>query len=316
VKEVPAVNASVFHRRRAERFAQLLDEAGGARRHAARATTDPDLTGEVALGRRLARIDVGVRADPEFRDGLRAVLMATIERDGIGAAATDPDAADPGTEGSVTPWLPIRSRRARGAIVIGLTVGTLAVSGMSAASGDASPGNPLYGMKRSTEQAQLALSSSLISRGQLYLEFAKTRMNEAATMRGDAPGLTGFLDDMDDDTKQGVKLLTSSAMDRNDPAALAAIESFSTGQRQTVMGMIGGLSGPAHDRTVNSLGLLDRIDRRVVDLRGALRCGGPQSRNGGDDDLGPLPHSCPAPGATRQPAGDGSGGAPAGRRRR
>ena len=42
-KGVCAVNSSVLHRRRSERYAQLLDEASGARRHHARSSVDDEL---------------------------------------------------------------------------------------------------------------------------------------------------------------------------------------------------------------------------------------------------------------------------------
>jgi hypothetical protein len=322
---VLAVNKSVFHRRRTERFAQLLDEAGGARRHHVRSKTDQDLSDLAEVGHRLARIDIGVRADPQFRDGLRAMLMATIEREGIGA--TDVSAVDTqplagsrqrsaragaGLSGSQTSWVPIRSRRARGAVVIGLAVGTLAVSGMSAASGDAVPGDALYGMKRSAERAQLALAGSQVSRGQLYLEFAKTRMNEAAALRGDAPGLAGVLDDMDNETREGVKLLTTAAVDRRDPAALDVVDAFTGDQRRTMLGLLDALTGNARGRTLTSLGLLDDIQRRVEGLRGGLRCGDVASDAG--DELGPLPQQCSAQGPAKSTTrgGDESGTARAG----
>ncbi len=295
------MNTSVFHRRRTERFAQLLDEAGGARRHHVRSKTDQDLSDLAEVGHRVARIDIGVRADPEFRDGLRAMLMATIEREGIGATALSTEETGPvgaaRLSGSRTSWVPIRSRRARGAVVIGLAVGTLAVSGMSAASGDAVPGDALYGMKRSAERAQLALAGSQVSRGQLYLEFAKTRMNEAAALHGDAPELAGVLDDMDNETRQGVKLLTTAAVDRRDPAALDVINAFTGDQRHTMLGMLGALTGNARGRTLTSLGLLDDIQRRVDGLRGGLRCGDVASA--ASDELGPLPQQCAAQGPAK-----------------
>jgi hypothetical protein len=315
---VLAVNTSVFDRQRAERFAQLLDEASGARRHHVRSRADDDLTDLVDVGHRLGRIELGVQADPEFRDGLRAMLMATIEREGIGATATapepvsEPDGARHRQAGAgvALAWLPVRSRRARGAVVVGLAVGTLAVSGISAASGDAIPGDPLYGMKRSTERAQLAFASSQVGRGQLFLEFAKTRMNEAAAVRGDAPGLSGVLDDMDNETRQGVKLLTTAAVDRRDPAPLDAIDAFVTEQQRTMGGMLGAVTGAARNRTVGSLQQLDAIKKRVSGLRGSLSCGDLESMT--EDELGPQPRQCVAQGPVQRPNGGGTNGAPAG----
>ncbi|MDT4988342.1 MAG: hypothetical protein QOI74_2436 [Micromonosporaceae bacterium] len=297
------MNTAAFDGRRADRFAQLLDEAGGARRRHVRSRSDLELAGLVAVGSRLAGIDVGVRADPEFRDGLRAMLMATIERDGIGVTAVDdsetvvmhttrhPSAGAARTASwAKTRRTPLRSRRARGAVVIGLAVGTLTVSGMSAASGDAVPGDALYGMKRSTERAQLALASSQTGRGELYLDFAKTRMNEAAAIRNGAPSLSGVLDDMDGETRQGVRLLATAAVDRRDPTALDVIEAFAGGQRRTLHDMLATLTGDARIRTLSSLALLDQISHRVSGLHAALRC--PTATTVRADDLGPTPHPC------------------------
>jgi hypothetical protein len=311
---VLAVNA-VFGRQRAERFAQLLDEAGGARRHHARSRADQDLNDFVEVSHRLGRIDFGVQADPEFKDGLRAMLMATIEREGIGATAVDAEpTARVGTPrrrpaGSPS-WLPIRSRRARGAVVVGLAVGTLAISGISAASGDAMPGDSLYGVKRTGEKAQLAMAGSQVSRGQLYLDFAKTRLNEAAGLRGDAPGMTALLDEMDNETREGVRLLTTSAVDRRDTAALDAVEGFSGQQRQTLTGMLGTLTGTARNRTVTSLQLLDSINKRTDGLRGTLRCS--DIASAGADDLGPRAGRCAAQGQLQPSTAGGANGATAG----
>jgi hypothetical protein len=297
------MNTAAFDGRRADRFAQLLDEAGGARRHHVRSRSDLELAEFVAVSNRLAAIDVGVRADPEFRDGLRAMLMATIERDGIGATALDDSETvvmpttrhRPAGAARTNPWaqggrMSLRSRRARGAVVVGLAVGTLTVSGMSAASGDAVPGDALYGMKRSTERAQLALASSQTGRGELYLDFAKTRMNEAAAVRNGAPGLSGVLDDMDGETRQGVRLLATAAVDRRDPAALDVIEAFAGGQRRTLNDMLTTLTGDARIRTLTSLALLDQISHRVSGLHATLRC--PTATIARTDDLGPAPHPC------------------------
>jgi hypothetical protein len=132
--------------------------------------------------------------DPDFLTGLRAMLVATAVREGIGVTAPAPEPeAHPATRKRRTrpladarprtpsPSKAVRRARTRAAVIVGVAAGTLALSGMSAASGDAMPGDALYGVKRSTERAQLALASSNISRGQLYLYFARTRMTEAGS---------------------------------------------------------------------------------------------------------------------------------------
>lgn len=270
-----------------------MDEAAGARRHRMRSTFDDSLTGLVSVSQRLADLPVKVEAQQEFRDGLRAMLLATAEREGIGVTAKVPEPSPrtglhslrrpAGSRPAVS-----RRTRTRGAIVVGLAAGTLALSGMSAASGDAIPGDALYTVKRSTEKAQLALAGSDISRGQLYLEFARTRLDEAQAVK-DPTGLTSVLDDMDNETVEGIRLLTATAVTRKDTAALDAIDSFTTGQHAAAEKLRASTNGDAHTRATKSVTLLEEIDRRSKALRPLLKCG--QSAVSSPDTLGPVPNS-------------------------
>ncbi|MEU6074537.1 DUF5667 domain-containing protein [Micromonospora sp. NPDC047074] len=288
---------NLFSRRRAERFAQLLDEANGGRRHHVRSRADDQLTALVAVGQRLQAAPPTVEVDAEFRTGLRAMLVATVEREGIGApaaATTEPasrrSAADTGRN-RLLPAVTARRARARGAILVGIAAGAVALSGISAASENAVPGDALYGMKRSTERAQLALTGSDVSKGQLFLDFARTRLAEAASLRGDEDGFSAVLDDMDADTRQGVRLLTIAATQRSDPAALDAVNSFLTGQRRAVSGLLDDATRADRDRVRRSLALLDAVRKRSDALRAAIACGLPAP--GGSDTLGPTPGTCP-----------------------
>ncbi|RQX51128.1 hypothetical protein DLJ57_10795, partial [Micromonospora chalcea] len=228
------MDSDLFSRRRAERFAQLLDEANGGRRHHVRSKADGELTALVEVSRRLSAERPDVEVDAEFRTGLRAMLVATAEREGVGTPAK----TTTGVRGTLLPAITGRRARARGAILVGVAAGAVALSGISAASENALPGDALYGMKRSTERAQLALASSDISRGQLFLDFARTRLDEAASVRGDRLGFSAVLDDMDADTRQGVRLLTTVAAQRSDPVALDAVDTFLAGQRRVVSGLL------------------------------------------------------------------------------
>ncbi|HET9518042.1 MAG TPA: DUF5667 domain-containing protein, partial [Actinoplanes sp.] len=180
---MPAVTLDFFDRRRAERFAQLLDETNGGHRRRTRDQADEQLAELVAIGQTLCAVRPVVRVDAEFRSSLRAMLVATAERDGIGPAAAPTESA-PVTAGqprlgAILALGTGRRIRARGAIVIGVAVGAIAVSGLSSASEHAAPGDALYGVKRSTERAQMALAGSDVTRGQLSLDFARTRLAEA-----------------------------------------------------------------------------------------------------------------------------------------
>jgi hypothetical protein len=296
---VPAVNRKLFCRRRAERFARLLDEANGVGRHHVRSPVDDDLARLLAVGRRARDLQTEVEVDPDFRAGLRAMLLATAEREGIGATASPGSLSDEtprrssatgSGHGLFHPALGGQRARARGAILVGVAAGAIAVSGMSAASENAVPGDALYGMKRSTERAQLALASSDLSRGQLFLDFAQTRLAEAKAVREDSVGLASVLNDMDADTTAGAKLLTTSAAERRDEAALDAIGRFLNSQRQQVSELLDGAGPAERDRTVESLTLLDSIKKRADGLRVSMHCGAAPAARA--DDLGPLPQAC------------------------
>jgi hypothetical protein len=280
------MTTSLRHRRRAERFAQLLEEASGGRRQRRRDPLDEDLTGLVALRHELVSNARLPRIDPEFRTGLRAMLVATAEREGIGATA-HPERVGPAPRRSASPF---RAPRARTAVIAGVAVGAVAFTGMSAASENAMPGDALYGVKRSTERAQLALTSSDVGRGALYLGFAQTRLAEARLLGGD---LEQVLDDMDDDARQGVRLLTTAATSRQDRAALDLIDEFVAEQRVALDALANEVGGADATRVADSVGLLNRIERRSHELRVSLdECGG--SPAAGLDSLGPRAGDCVA----------------------
>jgi hypothetical protein len=302
---VRAVTTSLFHRRRAERLAHLLDEGTGHPRHHARVNHDEELAGYVRLGDGLTRA-AGMVAGPteDFRTSLRAMLVAAAEREGVGV---DDEAPEVGKRARRGRPVMVGGKKARGAVLVGLAAGTLALSGISAASGDAMPGDALYGVKRSTESARLALAGSDVSRGQLYLEFARNRLAEADETGARGDDLAGMLADMDNETRAGIRLLTMSALDRHDASALDVVDLFVRDQRSA----LGRLADATPTRP--ALTLLDRIAARSTDLRSALSCG---VRATETDDLGPLVPACPGARPAAPHTGvvpGGSGAAPAGR---
>jgi hypothetical protein len=303
---VLAVSRSAFRPRRVERFAQLLDRTDGARRRYVRSRADARLNDLVALGHRLGRIPLAAEADPEFRMGLRAMLIATIEREGIGATAVDPEPTikvpaarhRPVSSADTIRRLrdqagrrdrpgrsPMPSRRARIAVAVSIAAGTIAVSGMSAASGDAIPGDRLYGVKRSTEKAQLALAGSDVTRGQLYLQFARTRMSEARAVSGDLNELAALLGEMDHETRQGVSLLTMNAVNRRETAGLDVIDAFVAQQRGDLEAFAGSLDPAGAILVRESISLLGQIDMRSDRLRRSVK----ECDAGTIDTLGPVP---------------------------
>jgi hypothetical protein len=276
----------VFPSRRAERFAQLLDEAAGARRHHSWSDADSDLSGMVTIGQRVSILPLVVEVDPEFRTGLRASLMARAEREGIGSTATEAEADTPQRR-RLSDLLP--SGRTRSAIIATIAAGSFGAFGVSAASGDAMPGDTLYKVKRSAEEAQLALAGSDVSRGQLNLDFARKRLTEAGGLGGDMGRLDPVLDDMDSNMRDGTRLLTTAAIDRGEPAGLQVVQQFTRDQKPILASLANRLNGPAKSRAAESLDLLNRIDERANGLQTTVKCPGVAVPT---DELGALPIVC------------------------
>jgi hypothetical protein len=287
-------------RRGAERFAELLDETSGGRRHRGqhggqRGQADEQLAELVAIGQSLAKAPHTVQVEPEFRTGLRAMLVATADRDGLGRTAPA-DETEPAEQVATPAGRSLFSKgagrriRARGAIVIGVAAGAMAVSGISAASENAHPGQLFYGVKRSTERAQLAMAGSDLTRGQLSLEFARNRLAEAAALPGDNVKFVAVLNDMDNDTKQGVRLLTGSAVAHKDKAPLGTLDAFVGAQRARMTPVLDGLNPANRQRAAESLTLLDNVHQRDADLRASLAC--ETTAPDGSDTLGPRLDGC------------------------
>jgi hypothetical protein len=311
--------SQLFHRRRAERLAHLLEQADGAPRRHSRSPVDDKVMAELAIGRRLATLELSrdTGPAPAFRAELRARLVAAPERPLVphqavpqspthhpvapaqrrpeggriyadaspGSISTRPRTSGGGTTTTTTGTRARRPRRTRVAIVAGIAGGALALSGMSMASGDAMPGDPLYAMKRSTESAQLVLAGSDIDRGEAYLAFARTRGREAAVTRADPGKLIPVLSDLDAQTTAGVRLLTSAAVSHHDVAILDGVDAFIADQRPVLTDLLNTVGQPDRPRTRQSLDLLTAIGTRATALRRTIGC----AVDGRSDALGPLP---------------------------
>jgi hypothetical protein len=241
----------------------------------------------------------------DFRTGLRAMLLAKIEREGIGATAIDAplatEATVPLTRPHANPYVgplvsspaapvpilgarkPTRGRRTRAAILVGVTAGALALSGVSLASTDSVPGDALYSVKRSSEQAQLVLAGSDASRGQLHLEFAKSRMVEARGVPD--PTTDQVLTEMDAETRSGVALLFASAMKNGDQSPVDTVMAFLSQQRTELTQL--RLSLPrAATKLLASMDLLRDIETRANLIRAAILSGCEVAES---DQFGPRP---------------------------
>jgi hypothetical protein len=164
-----------------------------------------------------------------------------------------------------------------------------------------------------------------VSRGQLYLEFARTRLAEAGAVGSDLPRLDPVLDDMDSGTRDGSRLLTTSAIQRGDSAGLTAVQQFVAQQRPIMLNLVNRLNGSAKARAARSLSLLDKVGMRSTGLQSTVKCAGidvpvdelgaipvycahaapPQQANvpGGQSEATQQPTAAPTSGPAAEPAG-------------
>jgi len=317
------VRPTIFGRRRAEQFARLLDqsnpadsplddpaaaphEGSGPVADAARPEPpdsapdqgfdeDSDLHDELSLVQALSVTGAQAPApSPQFRMELRAMLVAEAERQQMATAAAvnEPTRVLPlrlvKELGSSQRRKRRRGRRTRAAVILGLAVGTLAVSGISVASGSAMPGDALYGVKRSSEDARVALAGSDRDRGSLYLQFARNRMGEARGITGTS-GLFQLFETMDQDTAMGTALLTRAALHQGDARLLDPLAQFVADQQRD-LGALARTSSDVRRLTVVSLELLTKINDRIAAVRAGIACHAAATDNG--QPLGPDVQAC------------------------
>jgi hypothetical protein len=248
----------------------------------------PAGVGPAAEGVGSAAVDVGSAADHKAARTLAArTLAARTVADRTVAGRTVASGALAGKAQAVRRVHTTATGRARTAMLIGVTAGALALSGVSAASTDSLPGDPLYQVKRSSERAQLALAGSDQSRGQLYLEFAHSRLFEAGRVSPDH--LADVLADMDRETEAGVKLLAGAAVQRGDATLLDGIMSFVDRQRSDLDEMRRTLTMAGLEPMRRSFTVLDNVALRAKAIAAALARDCAISTS---DNLGPNPVAC------------------------
>jgi hypothetical protein len=267
---------------------------------------EPDPAFRAATRARLVAMAAVRSPEPEPVSRLKRLLAARPER------ATPPR------------W---RTRFTAGLAGAALTV-TAAASLVAVADG-ARPGDVLYGLKRGTEQTQLALAGD--ARGTTLLGFASTRLDELhalvdspsalpATGSTDGSGGTvvaagadpqlviSTLETMDDQTTEGTAWLTDHAVTSTSSAPLDELAVWVATQTDGLAAMAPQLPDAAGAAVSHSLTLLSAVAARGDALQVALSCPtGPAVS--ATDALGPTPGPC-LPATAQTPGGPTNGSAP------
>ena len=290
--------------RRAELFNELLETAGR--------TDDPDVAPTLALATALRAMPTAAPARPEFRDALRQRLMAVAAVQGVGEVAQSP-AAKVRELGST--W---RFQR-RMAVVAGSAAAITAFTGVGLGASRSLPGDPFYGVKRASEDVQLAATFGDEAKGKRHLEFARTRLGEVEALAGRSSALEDFmpgaagalgplsaaaksstivatLRDMDSETRAGSDALVEVALNTGSTEPLEALDEFTQEQFADLKAVLPALPQDARDRARASLALLSAVATRTVEVANPSKV---------DETPGTDPEPSVTKPSTRRP---GSGG--------
>lgn len=300
------MTANVLEHRRAKAFAEALEAhrtdngnagedpdrpgAGGARRAGSAAMTELLATADL-----LAELPEPVFA-AEAKAVRRAQLMAAFEQafaDG-GTPAVPRQRRHHAARSTRGRW---GRRLAIGGLVAGVAVGSFA--GAAAASGDALPGDALYGMKRGLEGLRLDWAGSDSERGALLLRQASTRLDEAQSLlqrSGPAAGALSpdtveqvrqALDDMHAEAVRGRDLLRSVYRSNGSLAPMQQLASFADHEDDRWARLQGRLPGQLSPQADKVEELFSDISEDVAPLHldlpgnGTDGTGGQDGRNAG-----------------------------------
>jgi hypothetical protein len=260
--------------RRAELFNELLETRGR--------TDDPDVAPTLALATALRAMPAAQPAGPEFRDALRQRLMAVAAVQGVGEVAQSPVAKARELGGT---W---RFQR-RMAVVAGSAAALTAFAGVGLGASRSLPGDPFYGVKRASEDAQLSVTFGDEAKGKRHLEFARTRLGEIEALVGRSSALTDFmpgaagaigplsaeaktstivatLRDMDSETRTGSDMLVEVALTTGSTEPLEALDEFTQEQYADLKQVLPALPQDARARARASLALLTAVATRTVEV--------------------------------------------------
>ncbi|MYT70350.1 MULTISPECIES: DUF5667 domain-containing protein [unclassified Streptomyces] len=301
--------AHVSAHRRANAFAQALEDES-AQDAVAQQPEEP--AAPVALSEqseqgRLLTLTEGLgelpkpELDPEVKVVQRAQLVAAMEamfaEGAPGPAVPEQRSAKAKGAHRASPLRKLRprSRLTKGIAAGGLTVGVAAgaFGGVAAASSSALPGDHLYGLKRGMEDLKLGMADGDSDRGQIYLDQASTRLNEARRLMD--RGRTGHLDHeslgevrralsgMQYDASEGHKLLSAAYKRDGSLGPIQALSAFAESHRKSWSALSDKLPVQLGDVRDQVSSVFAAIDEEVEPLRSLLPQPPGQGSKGGTD---------------------------------
>lgn len=265
--------------------------------------------------------------DVDFRAALRTRLVAVASVQAATAETSEKSRAS-----EVSTAVPARTSRSAerrwaraGGVAAGAMASVVAVTGVAVASQASLPGDPFYGLKRTTEDVQLRLADGPQEQGRQHLDFASERLDEVRGLLLGRDALTGAagatsgsgstdsermlagMSDMDDDTTRGAALLDEAFDATGDRAVLEELAGFADRQGAELRELIAALPGDTTARAEQSLALLAGVTAQTEAL---LVQGPPTTPLTAPLPLGPTPDTT-APNTTAPTTSAPSTNAPA-----
>jgi hypothetical protein len=322
--------------RRADAFAQTLENQS-LQETAAEQLPDPD--GLMSLANGLGALP-RPELDPEVKVVQRAQLVAAMEAlFAEGGTTAGPQVPEQRTgrgahRATALRKLRPRSRWSKGLAAGGLTVGVAAgaFSGVAAASSSALPGDSLYGLKRGMEDLKLGMADSNADRGEIYLDQASTRLQEARRlMERDRAGTLDHeqlgevrraLTGMKHDATEGHRLLHEAYTRNGALGPIQTLSSFAQSHRDSWSQLQRRLPPQLTDMGNQVNSVFDAIDEEVGPLQSRLpsqpghhksRAGTGSATTGSTGTTRPSASTTPTHGGTSgtspHPSASGSTGA-------
>lgn len=201
-----------------------------------------------------------------------ATKLAMRERLVAAATATPSAEAMPGIAARVVDALESGERRAakvgrkvsrRITTLVGSVVIVTSVAGVGVAAARSLPGSPFYDIKRATEAVQLWATSGEAAKGQRHLEFARTRIAEAAKLPANSPYLASTLTAMDSEVRAANTDLVSAYHSTGNVAPLADLVRFARTQANDLAKLGASLPASLHQDARYSATLLNGVAQEI-----------------------------------------------------
>lgn len=195
----------------------------------------------------------------------RATLVQSLPEDVQGAhlAALRADRAR-----SVVVSVPARPRfRVARIAIVAAIVAVLGCGSAVAASAEALPGDPLYGLKRAAERISLAMHRDPTGKAALHLQFAQERLDEIAALRAAGEDASGLVDDLEEELNAAEHdALNAQALGRDVEALLAHVQAMFDKHIGVLTGVLEKVGSDQAKEAIQRA--IDRANEHKANVRG------------------------------------------------